>query len=743
MAVDWSQKEYKMDLNIEQAAAANVESEHALILAGPGTGKTTALVARYQCLVNNGIDPQSILCCTFARKAADELKKRIQHQTGITTKALPIGTFHALANRALKKLAPSLGLEVPETILTEFQRRKIIYDLNLSQPKICEKLKFDDRTPSAVLASIDGFRELLMTPEEASIRAGEASDPVLIAHAELYASYNEYLAKEKLIDYARMIQLAVKAFKTDAEGNKNYISQFRHILVDEFQDINFAQKVMLDELLKGGASLWVVGDDDQAIYGWRGSSVKYILNFADYYTNPRVVNLKRNYRSTPELVAASNALAEHFVERRDKELIPENKNRGQIHIKKYADENIEVNQITASLKHLHAKGIPYSEMAILARTNSLPSDLADILMINGVPVSLNNGVEAFQSDQTRELIAASAIASSQTVTRFWNRKIGPKLFGFAKKLQAESTWQTKVKALATSILKTLPESLKEQERAAITEKVENCKEFLCSFEEPGSAFLRLDTSTKRQQDTVHIGTIHGAKGLEWEAVFVIGCEEGLIPHFLAEELAQIEEERRLFYVAITRAKSFLNLNYLGKRTGKERYPSPFLSEIQSKAKISSKKISDEEFSELLHKMRRYGEEYDQLKKENPKPISTNIAEGFGEGFGWQINDTGKGFLAEVGYTARNGGPDASERQIILADVFHGRVLMPDSIRASVAAKWGEPETSERLRKIRNTINVALGTQKARSNPSQQAIRKWEEDLFYIDNVLIPQLDTEI
>ena len=728
-----------MDLNTEQKTAAEISSKHSLILAGPGTGKTTALVARYQHLLNQGIEPSSILCCTFARKASDELKARIHRETGVTTKALPIGTFHALANRALKKLAPTIDLDIPESILTEFQRRKIIYELKSSQPKICAKLKFDDQTPSAILESIDGFRERLMDPEEASINAGESSDDVLIAHAELYTLYDQQLTDQKLIDYARMIQFAVKAFKVDAEGSQSYIRQFTHILVDEFQDINFAQKVMVDELLKGGANLWVVGDDDQAIYGWRGSSVKYILRFGDYYPEPGIVNLKQNYRSAPELVAASNALAAHFVERRDKELVSGSGKSGEIYINKFYDEFSEAKQIAKSLKSLHASGIPYNEMAILARTNALPSALVDNLLVLDIPVTLSNGVEAFQSDQTRELITASAIAASQKVTRSWNRKIGSKLFGFAKKLETEDVWERKVKALATSILRAIPSTIEEEEKLEITEKVEYCRDFLCSFDQPEEAFGRLEASTKKQDDAVHVGTIHGAKGLEWEAVFVIGCEEGLLPHSLAEELAQIEEERRLFYVAITRAKTYLDLSYLERRNENERFASPYLSEIQSKAKLASKKISDKDFSNLLEKMRRYGEEYDQLKKDNPTPISTHIADGYGEGTGWQINDTGKGFLAEVGYTARQNGPDASERQETLADVFHGRIMMPDSIRESVAEKWGEPETTERLRKIRNTINVALGTQKARSKPSEQAIEKWEEDLSYIDAQLAPQL----
>ena len=198
-----------------------------------------------------------------------------------------------------------------------------------------------------------------------------------------------------------MIQFAVKAFSVDAGGDQQFIGQFKHILVDEFQDINFAQKVMIDELLKGGAALWAVGDDDQAIYGWRGSSVDYILNFDKYYQAPGFVNLKKNYRAAPELVAASNSLAQHFVRRRDKQLVS-TIGFGRINIRKFAGEANEAEQLAQSIKSFKENGVAYREIAILARTNALPSFLVDRLIADGIPVSLKNGVAAFQSDQTRE-----------------------------------------------------------------------------------------------------------------------------------------------------------------------------------------------------------------------------------------------------------------------------------------------------------------------------------------------------
>ena len=274
---------------------------------------------------------------------------------------------------------------------------------------------------------------------------------MLVAHAEIYAQYEKHLTDQKLIDYPRMIQFAVRAFSIDAESDQKYVGQFKHILVDEFQDINFAQKAMIDELLKGGAAIWAVGDDDQAIYGWRGSSVDYILNFDKYFPDPGLVNLKKNYRAAPELVEASNSVARHFVERRDKELVSVTDSTGYIHIRKFFEETDEAEQIAKTVKVLRTNGTPYREIAILARTNALPSVLVDTLITNGIPVSLKNGVTAFQSEQTRELIAAAAIASSQKLSRAWNKKINSKLFGFAKKLETEDVWARKVKALATSV----------------------------------------------------------------------------------------------------------------------------------------------------------------------------------------------------------------------------------------------------------------------------------------------------
>ena len=277
-------------LNKEQLEASEIQDERVLVLAGPGTGKTTTLVSRYKYLINQRIKPEEIICCTFSKKATDEIQSRIEKELKLDIKNLPIGTFHALANRALKKLANTININVPKDVLSEKERRDIINNLKNNNPKILDELKYSDQIPINVLKYIDQVREQLLDPEDAAIEASEKGDSIF-AYADIYKLYEEYLSQNGLVDYTRMIQYAYKAFAADAAKDKSYISQFKHILIDEYQDINFAQKSMVDQLLKGGSSLWVVGDDDQAIYGWRGSNVKFILEFEDNYIDAKKVIL--------------------------------------------------------------------------------------------------------------------------------------------------------------------------------------------------------------------------------------------------------------------------------------------------------------------------------------------------------------------------------------------------------------------------------------------------------------------
>ena len=754
-------------LNKEQLQASEINDSRVLVLAGPGTGKTTTLVSRYKYLINHGMNPEEIICCTFSRKATDEIKSRIEKELKLEVKNLPIGTFHALANRALKKLAGTINIKVPEEVLSEKERKEIIINLKDKNPKILNELKYSDQTPSNILQYIDEIREQLIDPEDAAIEASEKGDPVLIAHADMYKLYDEYLTENSQVDYTRMIQYACKAFAHDASNKQSYISQFKHILIDEYQDINFAQKSMVDELLKGGSSLWVVGDDDQAIYGWRGSNVKFILEFEDNYTDAKKVILNTNYRSENKIVIAANNLAKRFVERHPKNIISFGNDEGEVTVYKNQDEDQEALKILDIIKNRSQK-TEYKDIAILARTNTLPKSVVKILSNSNVPMVLRNNVNLFNDSSAKDLLTAVAIASGIKSQRGWDKKINPKLYGFAKKLAEENNWQTKIKSLSTSVKNQLSPKLKDNEKKTKEKEIDNCQSYLNQYESASKAFQVISTLFKQPKDGngVHIGTIHGAKGLEWETVIVMGCEDDKLPHSLNSDVWEIEEERRVAYVGITRPKTNLFLTWAENRDGLDKFPSPYLSEILDEKPRSKTVVSEDRVSKYISIMENFGKEAREHQKklekqrlilihrekkrkeeliaekqkradfiaENRRAVNSGIVDGMGKGGGW-IKDTGSGFLLEVGYSAIKDGPSDKVRHDILSKVFNGQIEMPDTLKKEVAKTWGEPQSIERFNKMRRTINTALGAQKAKTNASMQAIEKWENDIEYIDNVL--------
>ena len=237
-----------------------------------------------------------------------------------------------------------MNINIPK-VYPEYERHKIISEIKNNNPKIFEGIKYEDQLPSKILKHIDGIREKLIDPEDAAIEASEKGDVTHIAYADFYKLYEEYLTNNDVVDFGRMIHFGYKALAYDASNDKSYISQFKHILIDEYQDINFAQKSMVDELLKGGLSLWVVGDDDQAIYGWRGSSVKFILEFENNYDDVKKIVLNTNYRSENKIVVAANNLSKRFANRHNKNIISFGNDEGEVSVFKTKDEDAEGSKI--------------------------------------------------------------------------------------------------------------------------------------------------------------------------------------------------------------------------------------------------------------------------------------------------------------------------------------------------------------------------------------------------------------
>ena len=349
---------------------------------------------------------------------------------------------------------------MPKKVLVGFDRNREIARIKKIKEiaELYEKLDQEAGRPSTILDYIDDVRENLMDPEDASVDASERADDEQIAHAEVYAIYDKWLSETANIDFPRMIQWACKLLDFDRENGSEVASRYKHVLVDEYQDINKAQKVMVDGLLAGGASQWVVGDDDQAIYGWRGSSLKFILGFKDSYPSTETVNLVRNYRSGQQIIDNANDLISNVKRRHKKELIAQSDKPSVVRLVNAANESYEALQIASAIKERLKQGVALEDIAILARTNLLPMTVVDVLLAQEIPMVLKDGIRMFGEPAARDLISALAIASNKEAAPGWDGWLPGNLKTFAKKIAGEP-WDRKVKALCTMLVKFSPKVL--------------------------------------------------------------------------------------------------------------------------------------------------------------------------------------------------------------------------------------------------------------------------------------------
>jgi hypothetical protein len=505
-----------------------------------------------------------------------------------------------------------------------------------------------------------------------------------------------------------------------------------------------------------------VGDDFQAIYGWRGGNVKYLLKFEKQYSGAKIFTLIQNYRSGKLIVELSNNLSGHLKEKYDKELVAVRPDKGEIIFDHLHDEKNEALAIADEVQARIKAGVPLSEIAVLARTNRLPATVVTTLIKRGIPLNLKGGVSVFTDYESRLFLTAVAISSEQKTENIWGFKVNPGLYSFSKRLVGDE-WVKRVKALATYIINRPPNGLNEEELEARQEALERDRDYVLGFDDAKSLFdlLRAVLDAKETGEKVFVGTIHSAKGLEWDSVCVMGWEDSVMPQRRDVSFRAYEEERRVAYVGITRAKNFLMLTFARERWADSNFDySPFLEEMfgvknaqkelgvvyerpQPNKSTKPKKGVVEHYSshmptpeDRLEWMKRLKRERLEKEEQEEKLLTlTSVADGTGEGTGWAVVGSSKGLLLDVGYTVKKDGPRAKDRQELLADVLHGQVNVPDWMSETVQEQWGEPNSEERFNKIRNTLNVALGTQKGRGNPSVQAIEKWEADISYLDSRL--------
>ena len=617
-------------LNPEQLEAATLPHQSALILAGAGSGKTRVLTTRIAHLIQTGqVSPSGILAVTFTNKAAREMLTRLAAMLPINTRGMWVGTFHGLCNRLLRAHHREAGLPALFQILDSADQLAAI-------KRLLKALNVDDEKypPKQVQHFINGAKEQ-------GLRAGDvdAYDPYMRKLQELFAAYDEQCGREGVVDFAELMLRSYELLSRDAALRGHYQSRFRHILVDEFQDTNRLQYLWLKLLAGPDAAVFAVGDDDQSIYAFRGARAGNMQDFERDFGVEKVIKLEQNYRSHGNILDAANALIRHNRGRLGKNLWTAESTGEPIRLYEAATDQEEAQFIVDEARALQREGVSYSHIAVLYRSNAQSRVLEHALFNAGVPYRVYGGLRFFERQEIKHALAYLRLIGNtdddgalMRVINFPARGIGARSLEQLQELARQrgfSLWQAAKSGLLggkagasigvfvariESMRETcqglpLPEQIEHmlvhsglvahyQGEKEGADRVDNLNElvnaaagFIAENEDVSlAAFLThaaLEAGEHQAEaggEAIQLMTVHAAKGLEFHAVFLGGLEEGLFPHDNAlHEHDGVEEERRLMYVAITRARRRLYLSLAQSRMlhGQFRYglASRFLSEI--------------------------------------------------------------------------------------------------------------------------------------------------------------------
>lgn len=626
------------DLNPAQLAAVTSDAQHLLVLAGAGSGKTRVLITRISWFCQeHGLSPWSVLAVTFTNKAAAEMRLRLEAQLGVPTQALWVGTFHGLAHRFLRSHWAEAGLPQNFQILDSDDQVRLL-------KRIIRELSLDDEKWPARQAAwfINSQKDEGRRPQHIN----HNGDLFLSTMAKIYQAYEEACTRGGMLDFAELLLRSHELWLKNPALLAHYQNRFRQILVDEFQDTNSVQYAWLRMLAGRDGMLTVVGDDDQSIYGWRGAKIANIREFQRDFPDADVIRLEQNYRSTASILAAANAVISHNSERLGKELWTQDVDGAPLRLYAAFNDLDEAQYIVREIEQAISRGTARREMAILYRSNAQSRVLEEALIRAQLPYRIHGGLRFFERAEIRNAVAyLRLIANPNDDTAFERvvnlpvRGIGDKSVESLRHLARElgtSLWQTVERAASerllpgpvitklsvfTDLVRNLErttDSVPLYERVdaviqgtglwAFHEKekgekgqtrLENLKELVAAAREfewdedgaPSALAAFLDhaaleageAQASEFEDAVQMMTLHSAKGLEFPMVFLAGMEEGLFPHEMALKDGNLEEERRLMYVGITRAMKELVLTYAEIRRlyGDEKHnaPSRFLKEI--------------------------------------------------------------------------------------------------------------------------------------------------------------------
>jgi Superfamily I DNA and RNA helicases len=705
---------YLAGLNDEQRRAVEATEGPVLVLAGAGTGKTRVLTTRIAHLIATGLArPSGILAVTFTNKAAREMKERVAHLVGPAAEGMPwLGTFHAIGTKILRRHAELVGLRSDFTILDVDDQIRL-----LKQVLQAEGID-DKRWPARQLAGlIDGWKNRALTPQK--VPHGEAAAFAHGRGAELYALYQERLKILNAADFGDLLLESIRLFQEHPDVLADYQQRFRYILVDEYQDTNVAQYLWLRLVAQAHRNLCCVGDDDQSIYGWRGAEVDNILRFEHDFPGTTVVRLERNYRSTGHILAAASHLIAHNEGRLGKTLRTEDVPGEKVTITGAWDSEEEARLIGEEIEALHRKGHPLSEMAVLVRISAQMREIEDRFVQLGLPYRVIGGPRFYERLEIRDALAYLRCvvqpADDLAFERIFNtpkRGLGDAtlqvLHAHARAARIPlmeaarfivETEELKPKARKTlrdllasfarwsQSLETMPhtelaemvleesgytEMWQKDRSAEAAGRLENLKELIRSLEEFPDlpSFLEhvslvMDAVENDTDDRVSIMTLHAAKGLEFDTVFLPGWEEGLFPNQRALDengRAGLEEERRLAHVGLTRARRRAKLYFASNRRihglWSSTIPSRFIDELpEENVEITEAPVAYT-----------YGS-YGQSRFDMAEPFRSSYAtpgwqRAQANSAGWASGRGAGNFAAGRGSGARRGGPLMIEGELV-------------------------------------------------------------------------------
>lgn len=638
--------------DMQQLAVYHTEGP-LLILAGAGSGKTRVLTHRIAYLIEEkNVKPYNIMAITFTNKAAGEMRERVNKIVGFGAEQVWVSTFHSACVRILRRYIDRIGYNNDFTIYDTEDQKKLLKDviknLNLD-PKMYKE--------NAVLGKISDFKNKLITTGQVAQMA--QSDYKLMNLSKIYNNYQEALSKNNALDFDDLIMKTVTLFTRCPDVLESYQERFRYIMVDEYQDTNAAQFAFIKLLASKYKNLCVVGDDDQSIYKFRGADISNILQFEKNFNNARVVKLEQNYRSTKTILEAANEVIHNNKGRKDKTLWSDNEQGEKIDLYQADDGYAEADMVASTIKGQVDYGkADYSDYAILYRTNAQSRALEEKLLLRNIPYKIIGGQNFYQRKEIKDILAylkivcnatddiaveriinvpkrgigATSIAKAKDFARAYGMNLYESLLD-VKNIPGLERAATKIGKF-TDLIEKFRElqnhvSLKELVDEVLSEtgyvaelaaentdeangRIENISELITKVTEyeqntdnPNLAEFLEEVALVSEIDNlsddssyVVLMTVHSAKGLEFPNVFLCGMEDGLFPGYMsimADDKDELEEERRLCYVAITRAMNHLTISYAKRRMirGENQYNviSRFIKEIPMKL-VNSKNVTD-------------------------------------------------------------------------------------------------------------------------------------------------------